>query len=251
MAKKYTLNVNKRGSRPRSERLRKLGGTAIVGGGSTVVNVTSSPVAGNADGHTHANKSLLDRISADEECYLYLDQLRETEDGTGYSTCTDKVKAGYADEAGHAKEADKAEEADNADMWDKRQFDDYLDQPVRKTDSVQHKEVITDTLRGSGQFVDGLLGSGYRLWQDANGLIHLTLDKLTVRQTMVILELLIERIRSVGGQIVLSAANGKIKEVEELEGYYRIIFEQDNQFQIHDLVRCQVFANGTTKGYWV
>jgi hypothetical protein len=251
MAKKYTLNVNKRGSRPRSERLRKLGGTAIVGGGSTVVNVTSSPVAGNADGHTHANKSLLDRISADEESYLYLDQLRETEDGTEYSTCTDKVKAGYADEAGHAKEADKAEEADNADMWDNRQFDDYLDQPVRKTDSVQHKEVITDTLRGSGQFVDGLLGSGYRLWQDANGLIHLTLDKLTVRQTMVILELLIERIRSVGGQIVVSAANGKIKEVEELEGYYRIIFEQDNQFQIHDLVRCQVFANGTTKGYWV
>jgi len=251
MAKKYTLNVNKRGSRPRSERLRKLGGTAIVGGGSTVVNVTSSPVAGNADGHTHANKSLLDRISADEESYLYLDQLRETEDGTGYSTCTDKVKAGYADEAGHAKEADKAKEADNADMWDKRQFDDYLDQPVRKTDSVQHKEVITDTLRGAGQFVDGLLGSGYRLWRDANGLIHLTIDKLTVRQTMVVLELLVERIRSVGGQIVVSAANGKIKTVEELEGYYCITFEQDNQFQIHDLVRCQVFANGTTKGYWV
>lgn len=251
MAKKYTLNINKRGSRPRSERLRKLGGTAIAGGGSTVVNVTSSSVSGNTTGHTHPNKSTLDRITADEESYLYLDQLRETEDGTGYSTCTDKVKSGYADDAGHAKEADKAKEADNADMWDKRQFDDYLDQPVRKTDSVQHKEVITDTLRGAGQFVDGLLGSGYRLWQDANGLIHLTLDKLTVRQTMVVLELLIERIRSVGGQIVVSAANGKIKEVEELEGYYRITFEQDNQFLIHDLVRCQVFANGTTKGYWV
>lgn len=251
MAKKYTLNVNKRGSRPRSERLRKLGGTAIVGGGSTVVNVTSSPVAGNADGHTHANKSLLDRISADEESYLYLEQLRETEDGTEYSTCTDKVKAGYADEAGHAKEADKAKEADNADMWDKRHFEDYIDQPVRKTDSVQHKEVITDTLRGAGQFVDGLLGSGYRLWRDANGLVHLTLDKLTVRQTMVVLELLIERIRSVGGQIVVSAANGKIKTVEELEGYYRITFEQDNQFLVHDLVRCQVFANGALKGYWV
>ena len=68
---------------------------------------------------------------------------------------------------------------------------------------------------------------------------------------MVVLELLVERIRSVGGQIVVSAANGKIKTAEELEGYYRTTFEQDNQFMVHDLVRFQVFANGTTKGYWV
>lgn len=252
MAKKYTLSINKRGSRPRSERLRKLGGTAIAGGGSTVVNVTSSPVVvGDANGHTHINKSMLDRLTVDDESYLYIDQLRETEDETGYTTCTEKIKAGYADDASHADEAEHAKDADNADMWDKRQFDDYLDQPVRKGDSVQHKEVITDTLRGAGQFVDGLLGCGYRLWQDANGVVHLTIDKLTVRQTMVVLELLIERIRSVGGQIVVSAANGKIKAVEEQDGYYRITFEQENHFLPHDLVRCQVFANGSIKSYWV
>lgn len=252
MAKKYTLSINKRGSRPRSERLRKLGGTAVAGGGSTVVNVTSSPVVvGDANGHTHINKSMLDRLTVDDESYLYIDQLRETEDETGYTTCTEKIKAGYADDASHADEAEHAKDADNADMWDNQQFDDYLDQPVRKGDSVQHKEVITDTLRGAGQFVDGLLGCGYRLWQDANGVVHLTIDKLTVRQTMVVLELLIERIRSVGGQIVVSAANGKIKAVEEQDGYYRITFEQENHFMPHDLVRCQVFANGSIKSYWV
>lgn len=37
-----------------------------------------------------------------------------------------------ADEAKHALEADHAKEADNADQWDYRQFDDWLDQPVRK-----------------------------------------------------------------------------------------------------------------------
>ena len=267
MAKKYTLNVNKRGSRPRSERLRKLGGAAVSDGGSTVVNVTSS-LGGSGDiySHTHTNKSVLDKITIDEGSYLYVDQLRETEDGAEYVTCTEKVKSGFSDEAGHAAEASHAdeadhannadeakhaEEADNAEMWDKHKFDDYIDQPVRKTDTVQHKELITDTLRGANQFVDGLLGSGYRLWQDDEGRVHLTLDKLTVRQSMVVLELLIERIRSVGGQIVVSAANGKIKTVEELEEYYRVTFEQDNQFFPHDLIRCQVFAGGTTKGYWV
>lgn len=265
MAKKYTLNVNKRGSRPRSERLCKLG-AAVSDGGSTVVNVTSSDGSGDIYSHTHVNKSALDKITIDEESYLYVEQLRETEDGTEYTTCTEKVKAGFSDEAQHAEEASHAdeaehakradeakhaEEADNAEKWDNHKFNDYLDQPVRKTDVVQHKEVISDTLRGAKQFVDGLLGSGYRLWQDDNGLVHLTLDKLTVRQTMVVLELLIERIRSVGGQIVVSAANGKIKTIEEQEGHYRITFEQENQFFPHDLIRCQVFAGGTTKGYWV
>lgn len=238
MAKKeFSVITTLRKALPRSKRRRS---ATQSGGGGGTINVVSSG-GSDGDGHTHNNMAVLDAQSMDDDGYLYL--RHRTDDAE--ESVTEKIKAGYADEAAHAKEAD------NADMWDKRQFDDYLDQPVRKTDSVQHKEVITDTLRGAGQFVDGLLGSGYRLWRDANGLIHLTIDKLTVRQTMVVLELLVERIRSVGGQIVVSAANGKIKTVEELEGYYCITFEQDNQFMVHDLVRCQVFANGALKGYWV
>lgn len=238
MAKKeFSVITTLREALPRSKRRRS---ATQSGGGGGTINVVSSG-GSDGDGHTHNNMAVLDAQSMDDDGYLYL--RHRTDDAE--ESVTEKIKAGYADEAAHAKEAD------NADMWDKRQFDDFLDQPVRKTDSVQHKEVITDTLRGAGQFVDGLLGSGYRLWRGANGLIHLTIDKLTVRQTMVVLELLVERIRSVGGQIVVSAANGKIKTVEELEGYYCITFEQDNQFMVHDLVRCQVFANGALKGYWV
>lgn len=238
MAKKeFSVITTLREALPRSKRRRS---ATQSGGGGGTINVVSSG-GSDGDGHTHNNMAVLDAQSMDDDGYLYL--RHRTDDAE--ESVTEKIKAGYADESAHAKEAD------NADMWDKRQFDDFLDQPVRKTDSVQHKEVITDTLRGAGQFVDGLLGSGYRLWRDTNGLIHLTIDKLTVRQTMVVLELLVERIRSVGGQIVVSAANGKIKTVEELEGYYRITFEQDNQFLVHDLVRCQVFANGSIRGYWV
>lgn len=111
--------------------------------------------------------------------------------------------------------------------------------------------IIRQFLR-SPKFVDGLLGEGWQLWLDENGLANLTVDKLTVRQIMVILELLIERVRSVGGQLCVSAANGKIKEVEDQGDYYRITFEQDNTFVAHDLMRCATFKNGTEQhAYWV
>ena len=80
---------------------------------------------------------------------------------------------------------------------------------------------------------------------------HLTIDKLTVRQVMVVLELLIEKVRSVGGQLCVSAANGKIKTAVLEDGYWRITFEQDNSFQAHDLMRCATFSGGNLKGYWV
>lgn len=159
--------------------------------------------------------------------------------------------ASDADEAKHALEADHAKEADNADKWDSRQFDDYLDQPVRKTDGVAFDSVATDSVRSAGEFVDGLLGAGFQLWKDGKGRALLTIDKLTVRQTMSVMELLIEKVRSVGGQICVSAANGKIKEVEEQEDYYLITFEQENTFVAHDLVRCHTFTGGDIHDYWV
>lgn len=156
-----------------------------------------------------------------------------------------------ADEAKHALEADHAKEADNADQWDYREFDDYLDQPVRKEDGVAFDSVTTDSVRSAGQFVDGLLGAGFQLWKDEQGRTRLTLDKLTVRQTMSVMELLIEKVRSVGGQLCVSAANGKIKTVEEQGDFYLITFEQENMFVQHDLMRCQTFTGKDMRSYWV
>ena len=102
----------------------------------------------------------------------------------------------------------------------------------------------------SPKFVDGLTGEGWRIWLE-EGLSHLTVDKLTVRQVMTVLELLIEKIRSVGGQICVSAANGKIKEVYNDGSDYHITFETPNSFAVGDLMRCQTFTNGHLKSYWV
>lgn len=111
--------------------------------------------------------------------------------------------------------------------------------------------VIRELLR-STRFVDGMFGEGWQIWIDKlTGLSNLTIDKITVRQTLVAMELLIEKVRSVGGQLVVSAANGKIKTVTRDGDNYRITFEQENTFVAHDLMRCAVFTGTELRGYWV
>lgn len=120
-------------------------------------------------------------------------------------------------------------------------------------DGSGNAELLTLLVRrflSSPKFVDGFDGEGWCIWLE-NELSHLTIDKLTVRQIMTVFELLIEKIRSVGGVICVSAANGKIKEVKEDSGEYRIIFETENTFVPGDLMRCETFTNGSQKGYWV
>lgn len=109
--------------------------------------------------------------------------------------------------------------------------------------------LIVRKLLSSPKFVDGLTGEGWRIWLE-DELSHLTIDRLTVRQVMTVFELLINKVRSVGGQICVSAANGKIKEVEPGQDYY-ITFETENTFRKGDLMRCQTFSGGRLKSYWV
>ena len=110
--------------------------------------------------------------------------------------------------------------------------------------------VVRELLR-SAKFVDGLTGEGFQLWIDEQGLSNLTVDKMTARQVAVFFEMLVQKVRSVGGQIVVSAANGKIQSVELLDGYYKITFEQSNTFVAHDQMRCATFTGGELKSYWV
>ena len=111
--------------------------------------------------------------------------------------------------------------------------------------------VIRELLR-STEFVDGLTGEGWQLWIDQlTGLTNLTVDKVTARQSLVALELLIEKVRSVCGQLVVSAANGKIKDVVKQGDNYRIVFEQESGFVAHDLMRCAVTGGKKLKAYWV
>jgi hypothetical protein len=121
-------------------------------------------------------------------------------------------------------------------------------------DDEGNAEFLSAVIRGilrSTVFTDGLTGEGFALWKDAAGLANLTLDRLTVRQTMTVMELLISKVRSTGGQIIVSAANGKIKVVDrDDKGNYLITFETANMFVPHDLMRCATFTGATLKSYW-
>ena len=111
---------------------------------------------------------------------------------------------------------------------------------------------VVKELLSSGDYSGrGLTDRGWKLGMDEDRLSHLIVDKLTVRQVMNVFELLINKVRSVGGQICVSAANGKIKAVEEQGDYYLISFEQENMFVRHDLVRCQTFTGTDLRSYWV
>lgn len=129
-----------------------------------------------------------------------------------------------------------------------------------RIDGDGNAELLTMVVRHllrSAEFRNGFAGEGWQLWVDEFGLSNLEIDRLTVRQIMTVFELLIERIRAVGGQIIVSAANGKIKSVEDTGDAYKVTFEGENYFVAHDLIRCQVFSglenNGQSpvRGYWV
>lgn len=112
-------------------------------------------------------------------------------------------------------------------------------------------KAIVNTL-SSSTFVDGFAGEGYQIWKNiATGDWSMTLDVLTVRKMMVIYELIIQKIRSVGGMFVVSAGNGKVKEVERVGIEYKFTFEDTNTFAVNDLMRCQVFSPSGLKSYWV
>lgn len=107
------------------------------------------------------------------------------------------------------------------------------------------ESVVSKVFRG------GFTGEGFRLWLDEVGLANLEVDKLTVRQQMRIFELLAEKMRSIGGHLIISAANGKVKEVIEEGTMYRLALEGENMFMADDLIRCQQFTGNSLKSYWV
>lgn len=112
-------------------------------------------------------------------------------------------------------------------------------------------EAAVDILRSS-KFVDGFFGEGYQIWKSiATGDWNMTIDRLTVRKMMIIYELIIQKIRAVGGMIVASAGNGKVKDVTREGLEYKMTFEDINTFVVNDLIRCQTWTGANTKYYWV
>ena len=145
--------------------------------------------------------------------------------------------------------------AGDSDKWNAHEFDDFLDQPVRKTDSVQFKQVTADNITTdeitSSQFVSGPLGHGYRI--NKNG--EAEFQNLIIRGTFSVFELLIQQIRAVGGQLLVSSASIKTSLVEETPSGYKCFFNTENgkipnPFIAGDQVIHQVFTGNSINRYW-
>ena len=114
----------------------------------------------------------------------------------------------------------------------------------------EFESIVIRSLLQSSDFVGDWAGQGMRIYQDENGQWNIESDSLTVRGTLRVFELLINKIKSVGGQILVSKANATIKYVETENNSYKITFEETCPFVAGDLIRCQKFT-GTPKSYWV
>lgn len=141
-------------------------------------------------------------------------------------------------------------------------FDDVNFKSVTSTDfESKVKGWIIDAL-GDAEFRDVLLRS-FKSWNFAAGPLgagvgmvnddELQTDKLLVRKIMYVLEIMIQRMRFQGGQMVLSQAAGfKVNSVEVFDTYYRLRCHPGdfNEFEVNDQARVQNFNGSDTKYLW-
>lgn len=211
MDKQYTAKITLRTPRPRSERLREQG----IGGGTTTVVMSGAGGGGSTvtgDGHTHGNLSALNEISTDRQGYMYLTQIREKEDTeTGETTTervTEKVKAGYADEAYDLSE----------DSPVRKQFLSKLVDDVAKGNLTFEKMLTVLGLaifkNGAqfGEFVKSLYaGKGAGIDELGNA----EFESVRVRSYFECMELIINRLSAIEGDQLLTEAD-TIESVDDL-----------------------------------
>jgi hypothetical protein len=101
----------------------------------------------------------------------------------------------------------------------------------------------------SMNFSSGALGEGFVIKVDSKtGDSYLEVDHMLARKSATFIELLIQRLRQVGGQIILSPASMSCSKVEEYDTFYRCYFENTGgektivqEFVIGDQARSQTF----------
>lgn len=101
----------------------------------------------------------------------------------------------------------------------------------------------------SMNFSSGALGEGFVIKVDSKtGDSYLEVDHMLARKSATFIELLIQRLRQVGGQIILSPASMSCSKVEEYDTFYRCYFENTDgektivqEFVVGDQARSQTF----------
>ena len=207
-------------------------------GGTSSSVIINNEGGGNADcdGHRHSNKDTLDSLLlVDGDNTLYLDR---------YNAETEQKEISKAD-AGNADHAEHATKADDADTWEQHVFSDWLDQPVRATDSVKFESIRTSS------YVEGVSGAKI----DAAG--NAEFESIESRSYLKIQELIYNRLNALEGDTSF-ADSGTIESITNntdgtVTAVIRRRWEADFiSFQLGDIVYGYVnnLHNETTKEWY-
>lgn len=197
--------------------------TTTTGALASVIGQILSAAAGTGGGigHSHANIDLLNKLSYTLG-YLLVN--------------SEKIKAGYADEAGKVKDG----------VYIRKDQPDQTDHLVKFLSGIEF-----------GQFVSGLLGTGGAVQIDDDGCSHAEFDYLTIRKVALFIELIIQEAKHVGGMLIVSPSGMTISKVEETDTAYRCYFERtdgdrtlQNQFTVGTQARRQTFNLTNQAYYW-
>ena len=165
--------------------------------------------------------------------------------------------------------------AGDSDLWAGNSFEDYLDQPVRKSDDVKFNSVtstdfesklkgwIIDAL-GDAEFRKLILREGFKTADFIPGVVgagtgmvgteDFTTGKLTVRNYMEVMALAVAQVFWRGGRDVHSPSGMKVNKVKEYPDYWRCYMEtsegQKNTCTIGAQMRCDKYGDGKEKYYW-
>ena len=201
-----------------------------------IVEVLEKSYSANGGiGHTHDNFSLLQSLSLLNGYLL--------ENGN-------KIKAGYADKA-----------RDLETPVDDRFLSKLKSDTARGLITFLKGLTFGDCLQTIG-FAQGL--NGFKVWLDSYGKAHGQIDYLEVLGKAVFRSLQVDEYKHIGGNIVLSGANGVIDKVVRVEGGWKCYFHTDdgekavsNDWEPGDQALCQtfnikagVYENVSNSYYW-
>lgn len=103
-------------------------------------------------------------------------------------------------------------------------------------------------------FVSGFSGYGWKLWEYVTGKWKLEIDTIVVRETMLVFEMLISKVRAIIGAQAITQGHGKVKSArisDDGTEYLIVLEDEDMSIVTHDFVRCQTFTGDKTKLYHV
>lgn len=109
-------------------------------------------------------------------------------------------------------------------------------------------------IQGGKTFRSGWDGEGASLWP-VNTKWHLEVDDLFVRGNLTVNELIVNEIKAVGGDILVTMADMEIVEVVDGSDGWTCYFDDEdgtkyNQFRVRDQAICQKFDGKNVKRYW-